>query len=477
MTIRTRFALASFALVGTVLAATGVLQVWLEKRNLERAQARDQQSTIQRFARVCEEGLIGGNDLAILNYAKELMQFSQIRYVILADLAGKALFHSDMLQGRLDVMGRVLSGQDAQRALSAQGMFSQALEEGNLRTLEWVLPVFSYGKKTAVARIGYDKGVLEESIRKILEEIYRRFLIVAAACLGLGLLGASILAGALNRPIRALMQGVQKLGSGDKAYRIPLKGKDELGLLAAEFNSMVGKLAELDELKEHFMENITHDLRSPLAAIQGYSELMLSGMAGNLTEEQGQHIQTIYKSSQRLASFVNDILDLSKLEAGKMELDVQPVELSEAVDSVEELLKVSAGQYRIGLEKKIEPQLPKVLADAEQLNRVITNLVSNAIKFTPQGGRIVLWARRGAGRFVEMAVEDTGVGIPAERLREVFSKFFQVAETKGAVRKVQGTGLGLTIAKEIVEAHGGRIWVESKLHQGTTFRFTLPAAA
>jgi signal transduction histidine kinase len=255
--------------------------------------------------------------------------------------------------------------------------------------------------------------------------------------------------------------------------KVPEDRRDELGFLGREFNRMARRLRELDRLKERFLASVTHDLRAPLVGIQGHTELLMNE---NLTEEQSKHLETIYYSSQHLSRFINDILDLSRLEARAVELNRVRLNMSEVIAQVVELMKVKSDEYGVALEAKVTPELPPAHADAKFIPRVIMNLVSNSLKFTPEGGSVTILATQdqtGLRPQIRVEVRDTGPGIPKEKLEFVFEKFSQVDETRNAARS-EGTGLGLAITKEVVEAHGGRIWAESDLGKGSRFFFTLP---
>jgi signal transduction histidine kinase len=225
--------------------------------------------------------------------------------------------------------------------------------------------------------------------------------------------------------------------------------------------------------KSEFLANMSHELRTPLNAVIGFSEVLLQRMFGELNEKQDEYLKDIYGSGQHLLSLINDILDLSKIEAGRMELSPAPFHLPSALDSAVTLVKERAARHGINLDVDFDPQLGEIVGDERKVKQVVLNLLSNAVKFTPDGGRISLRATRKDGA-VEIAVTDTGVGIAPEDQAAIFEEFRQVGHDER--RKQEGTGLGLTLAKKFVELHGGRIWVESEPDQGSTFTFTLPVS-
>lgn len=476
MKIGPKLSLLASALVLSVLALAGFLQLVFERRTLSRQQARRQADLVRQLARVCEDGLIDGNDLPTVNYAKNLVNDEPIAYIALKDPEGKVLFHSAALLGDPSFLGRALPDPRSSAALASPGLVEGVSQGGGRAVQDYALAIRTPGRPPAALSVGYDVAANRRAIDAVLRASLRRFLIVAAFALLAGVLAAAALGANLARPIRRLVEGARVLGSGDLKRKIPVDREDELGELSREFNLMGDKLAAIDEMKQSFLATVTHDLRTPLSSIKGYVEMILAGMSGDITPKQRNQLEIVRQSTNQLSHLISEILDLSKLEAGKMEFDLRPARLEEIAGRVHDLMQVLADQYKLKLELLTEKDLPSVEADADQMQRVITNLVSNALKFTPEGGTItVSVGTRDAGRAVLVAVKDTGPGIPKDSLGQMFGKFFQVRETLAKARK-RGTGLGLSICKHIVEAHGGRIWVESDYGRGSTFAFTLPAA-
>jgi GAF domain-containing protein len=240
------------------------------------------------------------------------------------------------------------------------------------------------------------------------------------------------------------------------------------------FLEIADKSRQLEAASRHkseFLANMSHELRTPLNAVLGFSEVLLQRMFGDLNPKQDEYLKDIYSSGQHLLSLINDILDLSKIEAGRMELAPAPFHLPSALDNAVTLVKERATRHGITLQIDLDPRLGELVGDERKVKQVLLNLLSNAVKFTPEGGRISLKASRKDGT-VEIAVTDTGVGIAPEDQATIFEEFRQVGHDES--RKQEGTGLGLTLAKKFVELHGGRIWVESEPGHGSTFTFTLP---
>ena len=223
--------------------------------------------------------------------------------------------------------------------------------------------------------------------------------------------------------------------------------------------------------KSEFLAHMSHELRTPLNAIIGFSEALVERMFGELNAKQDEYLKDIFASGRHLLSLINDILDLSKIEAGKMELELARFDLPAAIENALILVKGRAANHSIALGLEVDHRLREFVADERKLKQVLVNLLSNAVKFTPEGGRVEVRAAS-ANRGVEISVSDTGIGIAAEDHELIFEEFRQVGSDYA--RKREGTGLGLSLTKRLVELHGGRIWVKSEVGKGSTFSFTLP---
>jgi two-component system, NtrC family, sensor kinase len=240
------------------------------------------------------------------------------------------------------------------------------------------------------------------------------------------------------------------------------------------FREIEEKSRQLEVASQHkseFLANMSHELRTPLNAIIGFSEVLSERMFGDLNEKQAEYLKDIYASGTHLLSLINDILDLSKIEAGRMELELTDFHLPTALDSALTLVRERAGRRGIALQMNVDSRLGQIQADERKVRQVVLNLLSNAIKFTPEDGRIEVRAVPVDGS-VEVSVTDTGVGIAPEDQEAIFEEFRQVGT---AEKKAEGTGLGLTLCRKFIELHRGRIWVKSQLGVGSTFTFTIPA--
>ena len=219
---------------------------------------------------------------------------------------------------------------------------------------------------------------------------------------------------------------------------------------------------------------MSHELRTPLNAIIGFSEVLGERLFGELNEKQAEYTDDILSSGRHLLSLINEILDLSKVEAGRMELEVATFDLPTALENARTFVRERAVRHAITLELSVDERLGEFMGDERKIKQILLNLLSNAVKFTPEGGRINLSAKQ-SDSAVEISVSDTGIGISREDQGTIFEEFRQVGGDYA--HKKEGTGLGLTLAKKFVELHGGKIWVESEVGKGSTFTFTLPMPA
>jgi signal transduction histidine kinase len=246
-------------------------------------------------------------------------------------------------------------------------------------------------------------------------------------------------------------------------------------LLFAEVKEKNAALERADQLKSQFLANVTHELRTPLHSIISYGALILEGFVdGELTKEQEEHIQFMVRRAEDLSHLVDDMLDLSKIEADRIEVKIEPVELASCLTEVVNQLKPLANNKGLYLTVSMEKGLPLILADSYRLRQVVLNLASNAIKFTEKGGVTISCSLIRGGSMVHLAVQDTGIGISPAALGYIFEAFRQADGS--TTRRFGGTGLGLTIAKKLIELQGGEVAVESVVGQGSTFSFTLSAA-
>ncbi len=330
-----------------------------------------------------------------------------------------------------------------------------------------------------------------------------RTAILLGAFLMLAVATSVFLVRRLVRPIESIQVAAAKIGSGELDQRIEVSSNDELGALADEFNRMAAQLQEsysglehkvdertrelataLDELdeksreleaasqhKSDFLTNMSHELRTPLNAIIGFSQVLREQLFGEVNEKQAEYLDDILTSANHLLALINDVLDLSKVEAGQIELEVAPFSLREALGRGVVMVRERATKDGVQVVLAANPEVDVVPGDERRIRQVIFNLLSNAVKFAPTGGVVDVSTARVDGE-VRVAVADTGPGIAPEDQARIFEEFQQ---TEAGIEQHEGTGLGLSLSKRLVELHGGRIWVDSEIGKGSTFVFTLPA--
>ena len=304
------------------------------------------------------------------------------------------------------------------------------------------------------------------------------FIGVAVGAIVLALVLGFVLSWSLIGPIQRIDSRLATIASGDFSGHVDVSNRDELGALATNVNRMNDELdrlyRELETTSRHkseFLANMSHELRTPLNSIIGFSQVLRERMFGEVNEKQEEYLDDILSSAYHLLSLINDVLDLSKVEAGQVELEVAPFSLREALESGVVMVRERATLDGVKVAYSAEPEVDLVDGDERRIRQVIFNLLSNAVKFTPAGGAVDVSAAQVNGE-VRVSVADTGPGLAPEDHDRIFEEFQQ---TELGLEQHEGTGLGLALSKRLVELHGGRIWVDSELGKGSTFVFTLPA--
>ena len=303
------------------------------------------------------------------------------------------------------------------------------------------------------------------------------FIGVAVGAIVLALLLGFLLSWSVIGPIQQIDSRLAAIASGNFSGHVDVTNRDELGALAANVNRMNDELQrlyrELEAASEHkseFLANMSHELRTPLNAIIGFSQVLREGISGDINAKQAEYLDDILTSGNHLLALINDILDLSKVEAGQVELAVAPFSIHDALERGVSMVREQATRHGVQVTLHANGGLDVVTGDERRVRQVIFNLLSNAVKFTPRGGLVDVAATHSSGE-VRVSVADTGPGIAAEDLDRIFQEFQQ---TETGARRHDGTGLGLALSKRFVEMHGGRIWCDSTVGRGSTFVFSLP---
>ncbi len=474
MKLRARLSLFTILIMSLVIMGTSVSTMfWLRKLLLAENQA-NQKTLLNNFRKVCEEALITHDDVLLFNYITSLKKtVPGLVYAAFVDTERQFIIGNNETFTALfpDVTraAQFKTGEGSEPLLSS---FSATKGGAILDVAVHVLR--DNNIDAGVARVGILQSVIESNVEDQVKRVRRIVLMVSIIAFIVGFLGSLWMATQLTRPIHLLAEGAKSLGDGNLDTQIKFERNDEIGLLAKEFNIMAVKLKELDQLKDDFVSSVSHELRSPLSAISGYVELLMSKPLDQmLPEKRTKAFNIIQESTTRLTQFINDILDLAKLKSGRVEIRKGPFNLQSAADEILSLYAPIFDKKKIKPLTKIDASIPILQADEEKLRQVITNLLSNALKFTPENGTITIAGEQNAD-MVTVSVVDTGIGIAKDHVGLIFERFKQVPGTRDKIGGPKGTGLGLAIAKGIVEAHGGKIWVESELGKGSQFRFTLP---
>ncbi len=284
----------------------------------------------------------------------------------------------------------------------------------------------------------------------------------------IALLMGSLLFFQVTRPMRRLSQAAQSIAAGDLSQRVPASD-DEVGQLARSFNTMAESLQRMEQQRQNMVADIAHELRTPLSVIQGNVEAMLDGVLPASQEE----LESIHQETVLLNRLIGDLRTLSLAEAGQLALDKQPLELGQVITRVAEKYRLRAEEQNVALSVQVAPNLPQVFADAGRIEQALVNLTENALRYgaSDVGGRVTLGARA-VPDGVEAWVSDTGPGIAPEELPHIFERFWR--SEKSLSRQTGGSGIGLALVKQLIEAHGGRVSAESTPGQGAMFRVVLP---
>ncbi|MBK8576173.1 MAG: HAMP domain-containing histidine kinase [Elusimicrobia bacterium] len=455
MTLRVRLGLLSVSLVMGTLGAAAFAVYVSEGAHLVREAERGRSALLASFAQSCRDAILVQDEMAAVNAAVAVAKVSGVRGAYCLDKNNRVIAHSDGIRGKLS--------EGSKEAVPNRGSRGERLSRLT-RSVE--------GVAGAKATIVFSEDVLAAGIRESLQGLMKRLSLVLSGALILGIMGSIVLAQSLARPILRILKGTQALAEGRLDHRIQMRRRDELGQLAEGFDAMAVKLGEVDKMKDDFVSNVTHELRSPLGAIESYANMIAEdARAGNLAEVM-ESVNVVRNNTTRLSRFINNILDLAKIETRTDGLRRERVRGLTLVQETQSFFAAKAREKGIWLEAQGDPRL-ELWVDPDKLQQVLTNLVSNAFKFTPEGGRITLSAVQEGDR-VLLKVEDTGPGIAPKDVGRIFNRFEQVRERVEQLEGPKGTGLGLAIAKGLVEAHGGKIDVHSEIGRGSVFCVSLP---
>lgn len=448
MLLRRRFFLWISCLVTVAILLVGALMVVSERRLLVTEMEERHDRLVNRLALVCEESLYQ-NDLVFLNYIESIKTERAFVGAAFIDDKGLIRFHSD-----LNKIG---------------GTMPAPAAGANTSLLDLAAPVLYAKEQVGTARLLFDRTVLKDHLTQATQQAIFRIATIAAIALFICFIGAWLLARSLVKPIHRLINGMKEISDG-RREPIPFpERKDELGWMGMELNNTVAKLKEVDEIKRDFVAGVTHDLKSPLKAIQSIHSLLLTGDREYSWEKVQDYLLTGLNNSNRLMKFIDDLLLTARIEGKGEVLHGRLVDIRTIVKDVAHLFEPVSKEKKIKLQVNMPKESVYGWADPDKLSHVLTNLVSNAFKYTEKGS-VTLECEDEEEAFL-IRVRDTGAGIPKADQTRIFDKFHR---SPANANLAKGTGLGLYISKGMVEAHGGTLTVTPNPGGGSLFTVTIP---
>ena len=337
-----KFKLSAFSSLLVIIVVAGVsFSLYVaEQRYLLKRMQETQAETVRALAQVAREAIIAHDDILLLNYVKLIGRSKTCTEAYVMDGSGKILIHTDPAQIGVQA-DDIVTKKSIDSALPLR---LPATARDGSEVVDVSFPIMLGNQRLGTAIVAYSQQVSEDLIQQALMESRQRIQAAAVIALAIGILGALTLAHLMTRPIQELMLGAQEIGAGRLDTRIETRSNDELGQLAEEFNSMAVKLKELDTMKKDFVSSVTHELRSPLTSIRGYIELLLQGTAGELTQTQSEYLVVVKNAGLRLARFIDNLLDVAKIEAQKLDLHPEPLDLGALTYEMEVLFRPQAGE-------------------------------------------------------------------------------------------------------------------------------------
>jgi signal transduction histidine kinase len=396
----------------------------------------------------------------------------------LAYLADSSL----QLGSQLDTRIRILDAYGVTVVDSGQAAAGNAPDDDPLVTQALV---GQYGRRVADGAVSVAVPVLLENklvaviylsqplddVTAVLSDLRARWALSTGVALLLSAAVGLVLSGAITRPLRRLTVAAEAVARGEFETRVPVHSRDELGRLSGTFNDMTDRLRAARQMQTDFVANVSHELRTPLTSVKGTVETLRAGAVDD-PEVRDRFLETVESETDRLIRLVNDLLTLSRVDADALNLQRAPVDLAGLIHSTVTALQPRAEALGLRLDVHVVSGVGRVPAAADRLAQVLVNLIDNAMKYSRPGGVVMVRAQPQAGGTL-VEVQDEGIGIPGEELGRIGQRFYRADKARS--RAHGGSGLGLAIAMALVEAHGGRLWIESIEGEGTTARFTLPA--
>jgi len=500
--LKTRTALAIASMIVAILVVNAFYLILTKRTELR----RDIENRARLFAQLTRTPVCVGYDLY---YASGFYKFRElmrdhlrlnpdVERILIVNVNGKILFDSNELdeanpRGEGEVERHITDPDRLEYIKKLETTSLPGRDETGAERLEIVAPYIEDWGRHRLSVLYY---VSYRNLRPSIVRLLYTTLGLTLFSIVPSVLMAAWLATRITRPLEELTSGAQRIADGDFDRRLTIRSNDEIQILSETFNYMTERLKlnveqleesnkklamvneelkELDRMKSDLLANVSHELRTPLTAIKGYTDYILDRKLGAITEKQEKGLLVVQRNLDRLSKSINALLDFSRMDVGRIVLNIQPFSLSLLTESILTTLRSELEKKRLAFASEVDPDLPAVIGDRDKISQVLENLVINALKFTPEGGRITIGATRnqaGGRPAVEVRVADTGIGIPQDQLGKIFNRFHQVDGS--TTRRFGGVGLGLAIVKSILDAHGTTVSVDSAEGRGTTFRFTLP---
>jgi len=481
MSIKTKLTIIIISIISfTILLFTSIL-VFYQSKILYQKELNKLDEIAKSLKRATEESIMSEDDLSLISYTYKIKDENKVVEFAWVWDGQKFLSHS-------------------QKGMARQLIANPKCESDN-KQLYSILIKTNVEKKDYFICLNFKRNLIINKVKNDTIFLLKQIIFISIIVFFIGLIIAVIFANTISRPIIEISKQSVELSKGkfiEKEY-IPYKGKNEIKILQSEFINMSNKLKELDEMKKDFVSAVTHELKSPLSAIESYIDILSSEIKtfsnekiSNNLSKWLEDLKYIKVNIKRLHNFISDLLDTAKIERGKFEIKKKETDFKILIEDVILLFKEKIKENKMELKLQIDENIGKVLLDEERIKQVLTNLISNSIKYGKEGGFIKITAsysdaikvlelnpnltlKEGKEKFLIVYVEDNGIGIEKNKINQLFGKFEQIKSQRQVVKGPKGTGLGLYITKNIIEAHSGNIWVESKEGEGSRFYFTLPA--
>jgi len=468
MGIRTKLILFLLTLLTAISALMAFLFIRNEWASISANSQRKNLQILMSMAEVCKEQHASGGKSAAYKYFKTFLKTPEIIKVSCATAGGRVLLEERYYTPSPPPFSFSFKGFSPPRT----GIWETRIDNG-AEVLKASFKARSRGAEIT-ARVDFSTQLIGQEMDSALRESSAGFFIILSLSFAIGCIGTLIITRVIADPIQTMAEAARLIGSGRLGHRIPVKGRDEMGRLASELNDMAVKLQESDDIRRDFVSSITHDLRSPVTGIELCADIILKLAEKREYERIPEQVLSINEHAQRLNRFIDSMLEISRIESGKIKLEIKDVNLEDLADRAVRAFKTYAAQKGLKLELIVGSEIPGTRGDPDRLYQVLANIVGNAVKYTAAGSVSVFVETAPGGQRVRVC--DTGPGIPSRELKNIFSKFYRISSGRRDYPSArQGTGLGLFIAKFIIELHGGAIEASSEEGKGSVFTVFLPS--